>query len=120
MAQVIKAWRATLHSGTYLSHGQSITVTVNITQEWEIQVQVGVVFGSNVSLGPGIFVYPSSSGANNFDTEALVGFSIATTASANRRASIRLTTGQYAIQVVASSPSVTVYIHTQEVITAIS
>lgn len=117
-ATPVKTWVATLTAGGFVSHGQSLTLTVNLTQGWEIQVPVGVRYGSNVSLATAVFVYPSSDGGATFDTEPMAAFSIPTTASVNKVASIRLTTGMYVIQVQSSSPSTTFFALTQELITA--
>lgn len=120
----VKAWVATLNSGGFVSHGtgagRGLTVTVNITQQWEVQVPLGVRYGSNVSLATAVNVYPSNDGGATFDTVALTGFTIPTVASTNQIASIRLTTGMYVIQMLASSPSTTFYVLTQEQITAIN
>ena len=53
----------------------------------------------------------------SFDTEPIAAASIPATTSVNKVASLRLTTGQYAIQVQSSSPSTTFFVLTQEVIT---
>lgn len=120
----VKTWIATLNAGGFISHGvgagRCLTVTVNITQQWEIQVPCGVRYGTNVSLATAVNIYPSNDGGVTFDTEPLLAFSIPTTASVNKIASIRLTTGMYAIQMIASSPSTTFFVLTQEVITAIA
>lgn len=116
----VMAWLAALNAGGFVSAGQSNTVTVHLTQGLEIQVPVGVRYGSNVSLAAAVFVYPSNDGGANYDTVPLLAFSIPTTASVNQIASIRLATGQYAIRTVISSPSCTVFVLTQAVITAIA
>lgn len=114
----VKTWVSTLNAGGFISSGQSLTVTVNITQQWEIQVPCGVRYGSNVSLAVAVFVYPSNDGGATFDTEPLVAFTIPTTASVNKVASVRLSTGMYAVRLLSSSPSTSFYVFTQEVITA--
>lgn len=127
MAEVVsnikKAWVSTLNAGAFVSHGigagRGLTVTINLTQGWEIQVPVGVRYGSNVSLATPVYVYSTSDGGATFETEPLVAFSIPTTASVNKTASIRLTTGMYALVMIASSPSTTFFVLSQEVITAI-
>jgi len=116
----VKTWVATLNSGLFVSPATSKTVTVCLTQGWEIQVPLGVRYGSGVSLGVQVNVYPSNDGGATFDTEPLVSFSIPTTASVNKIASVRLTTGIYAITMLSSSPSTTFFCLTQEVVTAIS
>lgn len=118
VATAIKAWVATLNAGGFISAGQSLTVTVHLTQGWEIQIPIGVRYGTNVSLASAVFAYPSSDGGATFDTEAIAAMSIPTTASVNKIGSLRLTTGQYVIQITSSSPSTTFFILTQEIITA--
>lgn len=124
VSQPIKVQVATLNAGGFISHGvgagRGLTVTVNITAGWEVQVPLGVRYGSNVSLATPVYVYPTNDGGATFDTEPLVAFSIPTTASVNKIASVRLTTGMYVIQMVSSSPSTTFYVLTQEVITAVN
>lgn len=114
----VKTWVATLNAGGFISSGQSLTVTVNLTQGWEIQVPCGVRYGSNVSLASAVFVYPSNDGGTTFDTVPLLAYTLPTGASLNKNASVRLTTGQYAIQIQSSSPSTSFYVLTQEIVTA--
>lgn len=118
VATPVKTWVATVNAGAFMSHGQTFTALVNLTQAWEIQVPVGVRYGSNVSLATAIYVLPTSDGGNNYDSEPLVAFSVPTTASARKTESVRLTTGMYSIVMIASSPSVTFFLLTQEVVTA--
>ena len=120
MATVIKTWVATKYAGGFLSQGQSVTLTYHFTQEFEAQVPCGSAYGSNYSLDTGVFVYPSSDGGANFATAPLLSFVVPGAASGNRQAAVRVTTGQYAVELRSSSPSTTVYALTQEVITAIS
>lgn len=115
----VKAWLATLNAGGFISHGQALTVTVNITGAWEIQIPIGVRYGANVSLAALIGIYPSSDGGANFDSVALQSFAIPTLASGRQVLSVRLTTGQYVVTVTMSSPSGTVFVLTQEAITGV-
>ena len=116
----VKAWVATLNAGGFVSSGQSISMTVNITQAWEIQVPTATRYGSGVSLATLVQIYPSNDGGATFDSVPLISYSIPTTASVGQVESVRLTTGQYVIQMTASSPSTTFYCLTQELITAYS
>lgn len=120
MPNPILAWVATLNAGSFISHGQSMTVTVNITQGWEVRVQIGARYGSGVSLAAAVFAHSTEDGGANFDTEPMYALAIPALASVNKTISLRLPTGMYAIRVLVSSPSVTVFVLTQEVITAIS
>lgn len=115
----IKAWIATLNAGVFISHGQSLTVTVHLTSGWEIQVPVGVRYGTGVSLASIINIYPSSDGGTSFDSVPLLSFSVPTLASVRQVYSVRLTTGQYCVTVTNSSPSATVFVLTQEAVTAV-
>lgn len=114
----VKAWLASLFLGGFISHGQSLTATFHLTQGLEVQIPCGVRYGSGVSLATAVYVYPSSDGGATYDTEPLVAFSIPAVASVNKIASVRLSTGQYAIQIQSSSPSTTFFILTQEVLTS--
>lgn len=115
-----KAWVATVNAGGAAgAAGSSKTITINVTQQWEVQVPIGVRYGSSVSVATPVNVYVSNDGGATFDTEPLISFSIPAVASVSKVASIRLTTGMYAIQMIASSPSVTFFNLTQEVITAV-
>lgn len=120
----VKAWLATLNAGGFTSHGvgagRGFTVTFCITQAWEGQVPCGARYGSNVSLASPIDIFASNDGGATFDTLPLASFAIPTTASSLQIQSVRLTTGIYAIRMIASSPSVTFFVLTQEVVTAVS
>jgi hypothetical protein len=118
VATAVKAWVATLSAGGFISHGQSLTVTVHLTQGWEIQIPVGARYGTGVSLASPVLAYPSNDGGATYDTEPIATASIPAIASVNKVVSLRLTTGQYAIQIQSSSPSTTFFVLTQEVITA--
>lgn len=115
----VAAWVASIMTGTGVNQSSSITATINITAGWEAVVQVQCQF-SNVSADPVINVFPSLDGGAAYDTTAMTSFSIARIASGTGRASIRLPTGQYALQLLNSGPnSATFAILTQMVITAI-
>lgn len=115
----VKTHLATLYAGGFLSHGQSLTFTVNLIRGWELQIPLGVQYGSAVSMPVAWSIYPSSDGGATFDTDPTYGFGITAVASAQRRLAVRVPTGIYAIQVQASTPSLTVFVLTQELITAI-
>jgi hypothetical protein len=115
----VKAWVAQLFAGGFISHGQSLTLTVALTQGWEIQIPVEIRYGTNVSFGAAFYVYPSSDGGASFDTEPLLAFGSRTLANSSIRSTVKLTTGIYAMRVLISSPSVTVRVLTAEVLTAV-
>jgi hypothetical protein len=118
VATPVKTWVASLNAGGFISHGQSLTVTINITGVWEIQIPIGARYGSGVSLASPVYAYPSNDGGATYDTEPIAATSIPATVSVNKISSLRLTTGQYAVQVQASSPSVTFFVLTQEILSA--
>lgn len=124
VSQPVKAYVATLNAGGFISHGigagRGLTVTVNITGQWEIEVPVGTTYGSNVSLGTLVNVITTDDGGATFNSVPLTSFVIPTAASTKQILPIRLSTGMYLLQMIASSPSTTFYVFTQEAITAIN
>lgn len=122
VATKVLAWTNTgIHAGTAVAAGNSRTFTFSLTAGWEIQIPC-FAFAATASLDSGVYVYPTSDGGANYDTEPLVSFSIRTAAahSALKAASVRLTTGQYAVELRASSPTCTFGIRTCLVITAVN
>lgn len=116
----VKTWVATLQAGILTSAGISLTVSVHLTQGWEIQVPIGVRYSSAVSLATLVNVYPSNDGGLTFDTVPIQTFTIAAVASARQVQSIRLTTGQYIVTLTSSSPVPSFFVLSQEVITAVA
>lgn len=100
----VLAWQASLLGSTGVGISSSLTVTVNITGNWEIQVPVQIQF-SNVSADAVINAYPSNDGGATYDSNPAFSISIARAAGASRRTSIRLPVGQYALQLLNSGPS---------------
>lgn len=116
----VSAWVATVMAATGVNQSASVTATINITAAWEIQIPVRCQF-SNVSADPIINIYSSMDGGAGYDTTPIQSFAIARIASGTGQASIRLTTGQYAIQILNSGPnSATVSLVTALAITAIN
>lgn len=114
------AWTASVLAAlTGVNQSASLTVTVNITQGWEIQIPVNAQF-SNVSADPVINAYPSNNGGATYDSNPAFSISIARAAGAQRQTSIRLPVGQYAIQILNSGPnSASFQVLTAMVVTAI-
>lgn len=102
------AWvAAILGSLTGVNQSSSLYVTVNITGAWEIQIPIQARY-SAISADPTVAVYASSDGGANYDTTPMTGMSIVRVAVATanlRTASLRLPTGQYLIQLIASGPN---------------
>jgi len=114
------AWIASIMTGTGVNQSSSITATVNITSGWELQLPIQCQF-SNVSADPVISIFPSMDGGVTYDNTAMTSFSIGRIASATGQASIRLSTGQYALQLLNAGPnSSTFRVLTAAVITAIN
>lgn len=112
-------WVAALLTGGAVAQSSSLTITVNLTSGWEIQVPVKCQF-TTVSADPVISVYASSDGGATFDTVAFSAFSIARVTSAASQASVRLPVGQYCLQLLNSGPNTaTFFVQTQQVLTAI-
>lgn len=114
------AWTASIMVGTAVNQSSSLTATVAITAGFELQLPVAVQF-SNVSADPVISVYPSMDGGASYDTTPMTSFSVGRIATAKGQASIRLSTGQYAIQLLNSGPNTaTMMVLTAAVVTAIN
>lgn len=114
------AWTAALlTSAGGVNQSSSLTVTVNITGAWEVQVPVSIQY-SNVSADAVINAYPSNDGGATYDSNPAFSISIARAASSVRRTSIRLPVGQWALQLLNSGPnSATFSVLTAMVVTSI-
>ena len=119
VATNIMTWVATLDAGQAKAAGASLTLTVHLTQGWEIQIPFRV-YHSAYSIDPGIYVYRSTDGGTNYDSEAFTAFAISGASQAIKTRSVVLTTGQYALEMRCSSPTCTFMVLTQAVITGIS
>ena len=122
VATPVETWAATLNAGVAVGNSGSMTFTVNITQAWQCKVPVNVLFPTNVSAGPQINVYRSMDGGATFDTVPMQPLGLPRQSGGNQRISVKLETGQYAVQVLAGGGSTatwTVQVLTQEITTAI-
>lgn len=101
------AWIASLLPATATATSGSLTVTVNITAGWEVNLPVQISFKSGVSADAVINAYPSSDGGTTYDNNPAFSMSIGrgTVSSTVRQTSIRLPVGQYALQILNSGPS---------------
>lgn len=119
----ILTWVATILAATGVNQSSSLTVTVNITAGWEVQIPFKIQY-SNVSADAVINIFPSSDGGANYDTAPMFSFSLPSTGlNANRlvQGSIRIPTGQYVIQLLNSGPnSASFQVLTQQIMTAIN
>ena len=116
----ISTWIASIMAGSAVNQSSSLTATVQITAGWEIQLPVSIQF-SNVSADPIVSVYPSMDGGAGYDVTAMTSFSVGRVSTGRGQASIRLSTGQYAIQILNSGPNTaTIQVLTALVITAIN
>ena len=116
----IITWIAALLAGTANGPSGNITVTLNITGAWEVQVPIKVQFGSQVSNDPLVQVFPSSDGGASYDSQPMAGFAIANNASGFNQGSVRIPTGQYAIRIQTSGGNtVTVFVQTAQVLTGL-
>ncbi|HSZ58557.1 MAG TPA: hypothetical protein VK797_23015 [Tepidisphaeraceae bacterium] len=122
VATPVETWTATIQAGIGIGQSSSFTFTVNITQAWQIKIPIIVQFPTNVSAGPQVFAYRSTDGGNTFDTQPLQPLGLPRQSGGLQQVSLRLETGQYAVQVLSGGGSVatwTVQVQTQEVTTAI-
>lgn len=118
----VLAWVATIQAGIGIGQSSNFTFTVHLTQGWQINVPIKVWFPTNVSAGPQISVYRSADGGLSYDTVPLQPTSMARRSGNSDTTSLKLETGNYAIQVLSGGGSAatwTVQILTQAVITAI-
>lgn len=117
----VSAWVASLMAGNSVSANGSITATIQCTGGWEIQIPIRMAF-SRVSSDPVVNVFATMDGGVNYDNVPMASFAITRVANGVAQASLRLPTGQYAlqIQVLTSSDNATVAILTQLLITAIN
>lgn len=119
----ILAYQASLLAATATTQSGSLTVTVNITGNWEIQLPVAITWKSGVSADAVINAYPSNDGGVTYDTNPAFSTSIArsTTSSVKAQTSIRLPVGQWALQILNSGPSTgSASIGTAMVVTAVN
>ena len=117
----LAAWVASILTSTGTVQSASLYITVSITAGWEVQLPVQVN-GSSVSADHVVNIYPSMDGGANYDTQAMTSFSLARVSGGGiTKGSIRLSTGQYLIQMLAAGPSSQSFsVLTQLVITAIN
>lgn len=97
-------WVASLMAGTAVNQSSSLTATLSLTGGWEIQIPIAVQF-SNVSADPVVSIYPSMDGGATYDVTPMTSFAVGRVTTGKGQASIRLTTGQYAIQLLNSGPN---------------
>jgi hypothetical protein len=117
----VSAWVAALLTSTGVNISSSLYVSVSITAGWEIQLPIQVQV-SSVSADPIVNIYPSMDGGANYDTQPMTSFALARNTAAPRitKGSIRLSTGQYLIQMLASGyDSQSFAVNTAVVITSI-
>jgi hypothetical protein len=122
VATPVETWAATIQAGIGIGQSSSFTFTVNITQAWEIRIPIEVRFPTNVSAGPQINAYRSTDGGVTFDTIPLQPLGLPRQSGTFARVTLRLETGQYAVQVLSGGGSAatwTVRVLTNELVTAI-
>ena len=120
MATPIIAHVASVMAGAAVNQSASLTATIVNTGGFEIQVPIRVRF-SNVSADPVITIYRTTDNGTNFDTTGVTAFSIGRISVGSAQASIVLSTGVYAVQLLNSGPNTATFqILTQLVVTAVS
>lgn len=99
VATPVLTWNASLHSGSGVAAGSSLSVVIFLSGNWEARVPVRVFYASQVSADIVVNVYPSMDGVH-YDTIPMFSFSIARTATAAVQQSFIITgPGTYEILV---------------------
>lgn len=122
-ANPILTWGSTIQAGVGIGQSSSFTFTIHLTQAWQVVCPVIVRFPTNVSAGPQINVYRSMDGGATFDTIAIQPLGISRQSGGSQQMSLKLETGQYAVQVLSgggSSATWTVQVLTQQFLTSIT
>jgi len=119
-ARPVLSYGATLLAGQARGTGQFQTVTVSGLSYWETLVNIGVRYGTGISIATAVAVQASNDGGTTFETEPMYAASIPAVASASRSINLRLPSGVYAITMVLSGPSATFFGFTQQRIDAYS
>lgn len=121
VSTVIQAFLPTMIAGTGIVGSSSITATFNITSAWEAQIPIRTRQQvTTCSAPPEIRVYRSTDGGVSYANVPLPVFSVPLLAGSEQDLTIRLDTGQYAIQLVSGGPLTASFaILTQYVITAL-
>lgn len=124
----VSTWAATLMalSAGGVSNSGSITVTVHVTAGWEIQIPIQFSHVT-ASADPVVKIYASMDGGLTFDSNPFTSFSLgrnwvlgAGAQTGSRQTSIRLTTGQYCLQLTNAGPYSSAFaVLTQLVVTAV-
>lgn len=117
----VLAWVASILTATGVTQSGSLTVTVNNTSGWEVQIPIRIQ-QSNVSNDPVVNVFASDDGGANYDTAPMTSFALPRVSGGGvTQATIRLPTGQYAIQLLNTGPSSSSFsVLTQIVVTAVN
>jgi hypothetical protein len=118
----VSTWVASLLTLTGVNQSSSLTVTVHVTAGWEVQIPIQFSHNATVSADPVCSVYASMDGGANYDSNPFTVFVLPRTAGGGgmRQTSIRLSTGQYCLQLLNSGPNSQLFaVLTQLVITAI-
>ena len=106
----VSTWVAQLLalSGGGVNQSASLTVTVHLTQGWEIQIPIQFSHVGSISADPVINVYSSMDGGATFDSNPFAVFvlpRVPGSAGGSRQQTMRLTTGQYCLQLLNSGPN---------------
>ena len=118
----VSTWTAGLmNTLTGVNQSSSLTATVHLTAGWEIQVPIIFSGVGSISANPVVNIFASMDGGTTFDSAPFLSFSITpVTNGGGVQSSIRLTTGQYCVQLLNSGPNSAVFaIKTQMVVTAV-
>lgn len=92
-------------TATATSQSGSLTATVNLTAGWEIQIPIMISWKSGVSADAIVNVYASNDGGANYDSNPIISMPLARAGGGSARGTLKLPTGQYALQILNSGPS---------------
>lgn len=117
-------WQAALLAATATTQSGSLTVTVNLTNGWEISIPIVMGWRSGASADGVVNAFQSNDGGATYDTSPIFSIALPRVIAGGPRtsqATMRLPSGQYALQILNSGPSTgTASVGTQMVMDSIT
>lgn len=97
----------TLANGGVAQSG-SLTATVHVTAGWQIQIPILFSHAGSISADPLVNVFSSMDGGVTFDSNPFITFvapRVPGATGGGRQTALRLSTGQYCLQLINSGPN---------------